>query len=181
MRRLADARGNRLLFDRGTGGQPAAQRLVFSVCQTGHRQRHALLRVGCGIGTEFARQRADVLAIEAQRDLIGDFAVGRQRRAAPQIEHARHQRRLTALSFQYRIEAFTAPCISVARIVKQPGGRNRFATLPLIDRNLARATAQPFPAAQIQLARRVIAGVAGNALLGKDWLNVLNIGNSRWR
>ncbi|MCY1428064.1 hypothetical protein D9M71_439350 [compost metagenome] len=175
------ARLDRLVLHRRTGRQPAAHGVVFLVGQPGHRQRHALLGVGAGIGVELMGQGAHVVAVQAEDDLLGQLGVGRERGLVPQLQHARHQRGLAALVVEHRVETLVAPLALAVGVVEQPRGGHRLAPLALVHRDLAGPAYRAFRAFQLELAGGVVAGVAGHALLGEDRLNVPGVGNSRAR
>ncbi|MNC24449.1 hypothetical protein D3C75_725040 [compost metagenome] len=181
LRSLGGAWPDRLVLHRGTGGKPALQRLVLGRGKAGDRQWHALLGVGTGVGVELARQRAHVVAVQAQDDFLGQLGVGRERGLVPQLEHARHQRGLAALVVEHRVEALLAPFALAVGVVEQPRGGHCLAALALVHRYLGGSAHRAFGAFQLQLAGGVVAGVAGHALLGEDRLNVPGVGNSRAR
>ncbi len=172
---------DRLVLDGCTGGQPVAHGVVFLVGQAGHRQWHAFLGVSAGIGIELMRQRAHVVAVQAQDDFLGQLGIGRERGLVPQLEHARHQRGLAALVVEHRVEALLAPLALAMGVVEQPRGGHCLAALALVHGNLGGAAHGAFGAFQLQLAGGVVAGVAGHAFLGEDRLNVPGVGNGRAR
>src|SRR5690606_9700417 len=100
------------------------------------------------------------------------FGVGRQRRLVAEFKHPRHQRSLTALGIEYRIEVFLLPGALAEGVVKQARGRCRLGAFAVIYRHLARATGGAFATAEIELTGRVIARMAGYALLGEDRLDI---------
>ncbi|MNR03550.1 hypothetical protein D3C85_1194470 [compost metagenome] len=97
----------------------------------------------------------------------------------PQLEHARHQRGLAALVVEYRVKALALPGLHAVGVVEQPRRRHRRAAVALVHRHFRSAPRGTLGTAQVQLAGRVVAGVAGHALLGEDRLDVPGIRNSR--
>ena len=65
-----------------------------------------------------------------------------------------------------------ALCIQI-----KPSGRLRLAARTVVHRLLAGTARNALTATEIELARRVIAGMAGYALVGEDRLDVIDIGN----
>ena len=160
-------------------GQPGLHSAVLLVGQAGHGQRHTLFGMALGIGIELAGRRADVLAVQAQDDFFGQFGIRGQRRAVPQLQHARHQGRLRALGVEHRVKTLVAPFSGAAGIVEDPRGGHGIDAITFVYRHLAGTPGRALRTAQVQLAGGVVAGMAGHAFFGKDRLYVPGIGNSR--
>ncbi|MNL03784.1 hypothetical protein D3C87_1243320 [compost metagenome] len=175
LQRLFGAWRQALFVNRRTRGQPALQRLILLIGQPGHRQRHAFFRMRAGVAFELGGHRAQVFAVQTQDDVFRELGIRRQWRLVPKFEHARHQRSLAALGIEHRIEVFLLPGTFTEGIVKQSSGGCRLCALAIVDRHFARTTGRALTAAQIQLAGRVVAGVAGHALLGEDRLDITAI------
>ena len=156
--------------------QPALQGGMLVLAQPGHCEWHAAMRIGLGVGSELVRQWALVVTIDADIQRIGQPGIGRQRLAAAQFQHPRHQRRLSGRPLQHRIKALAPPGGLALGIEKQSRGFLRLGAGAVVQRGLVRAALDPFATAQIELAGRVIAGVAGHALGGEDRLDIPLIG-----
>ena len=96
-----------------------------------------------------------------------------------QFEHARHERRLCPLCIQHRIETFVAPLLLTFGVIENPRRRNRCGSIALIHGHLAGTPGRALRAPEIELAGRIVAGVAGNTLFGKDRLDISGVRNSR--
>jgi len=175
LQRLFGARRQALFVNRRARRQPALQRLVLLIGQPGDGQWHALFWMRTSVPLKLGGHRAHVLAVQAQHDVFRQLGVRRQRGFVPQLQHARHQCRLTALSIEHRIEAFLLPGTFAEGVVKQSGSRRRFSALAVVDRHLACATAHPFATAQIELTSGVVARMASNALLSEYRLDIAAI------
>ena len=159
--------------------QPGLHGAVLLVGQAGNGQRHTLPGMALGIGIELTGRRADVFAVQAQDDVFGQFGIRGQRRAMPQLQHAGHQGCLSALGVEYRVKALVAPFIGAAGIVENPRWCHGIHPVALVDRYLAGTAGRALCTAEVELAGRIIAGVAGNAFFGEDRLDIPRIGNSR--
>ena len=179
LRRLAGRGLDCMLIDGGALPQPGLYGVVLLVCQPGDGQGHALFGVALGVGIELARRRADVFAVQAQHDFFGQLGVGGQRRAVPQLQHARHQGRLRTLGVEHRVKAFVTPLVRAAGIVKNPRRRDGIDAVALVHRHFACPPGGALRAPQVQLTGRVVTGVAGNAFFSKDRLDIPSVGNKR--
>ncbi|MNE49503.1 hypothetical protein D3C80_1440260 [compost metagenome] len=94
-----------------------------------------------------------------------------------QFEHAGQQCRLAALLFQHRKEILAPPGRAAMRIEKQARGVLRLEALAVVYRQLVRPPLDALGAAQIELAGRVVAGMAGHAILAEERLNIATVGN----
>ncbi|SST12626.1 Uncharacterised protein [Acinetobacter baumannii] len=175
--RLGGGRPQRLLVDRGARGQPLLQGGVFVVAQPGHRERHAGTRVLADERVDAGRRRALVGAVDRNVQAFGDLRIRLQRLAVAKLEHPRHQCGLAVLRFEHRPEVLAPPGVGTVRIEVQAGGFLRLGPRAVVDRQLVGAALRALGAAQVELAGRVVAGVAGDALGGKDRLDVTAIGN----
>ncbi|SVJ63258.1 Uncharacterised protein [Klebsiella pneumoniae] len=175
--RLGGGRPQRLLVDRGARGQPLLQGGVFVVAQPGHRERHAGTWVLADERIDAGRRRALVGAVDRNVQAFGDLRIRLQRLAVAKLEHPRHQCGLAVLRFEHRPEVLAPPGVGTVRIEVQAGGFLRLGPRAVVDRQLVGAALRALGAAQVELAGRVVAGVAGDALGGKDRLDVTAIGN----
>lgn len=175
--RLGGGRPQRLLVDRGARGQPLLQGGVFVVAQPGHRERHAGTWVLADERIDAGRRRALVGAVDRNVQAFGDLRIRLQRLAVAKLEHPRHQCGLAVLRFEHRPEVLAPPGVGTVRIEVQAGGFLRLGPSAVVDRQLVGAALRALGAAQVELAGRIVAGVAGDALGGKDRLDVTAIGN----
>ncbi len=163
-------------LDRAALLQPALHGGVFLITEAGHRERHAAVPGLASIAIELVGQRAVVLPVDADIQLRRQLGIGRQRLAATQIQHARHQRRLIALGVEHRMEALASPGLLAFGVEKQASRGLGLGAYAVVHRQFVRTTLGTLAAAQIELARRVIAGMAGHALGGEDRLDIALIG-----
>ncbi len=166
----------RLLVHLGALLQPFLQRRVLRIAQAGDRERHAAVGVTAGVVVELARQRAEIAAADAYVQFLRQPGIGRQWLAATQLEHARHQRRLAALGVEHRKEIFASPGRLAMGVEIQSRSRLGLDTGTIVHRRLVRAAKRALGTAQVQLAGRVVAGMAGDALGIEDGLDVAPIG-----
>ncbi len=161
------------LIDRCTLRQPPLQLVIFAIRQAADRERHAGVAMIAGISGKLTRQRAAVVAADTDVQVRRQLGIGRQRLAAAKLQHACHQRRLARLRLEHRIESATTPVRLGMRIEIKPAWRLRLGPGAIVDRQLACATRRALAAAQIELARRIVAGMAGDALGGEDRLDIV--------
>ena len=147
------------------------------VGQASDRQGHAFLGMRGGVLVELPRHRATVVTVQAQHDFLRQLGVRLQRRAMPQLKHARHQRGLTALGIEHGIETHALPRLRARGVIEQAGRVSGLAPLAVVHRQFARTAGCAFATAQIQLTGGVVAGVAGHAFFREDRLNVASKGD----
>ena len=167
----------RLFGDRRTLGQPLFQGGVLVIVQPRHGERHAAMGILLRIGGEFTRQWAAVAAGDGYVEVVRELGIGLERLAATQLQHALDQRSLAVAAIEHRMKVALAPGRLALCIQIKPSGRLRLAARTVVHQLLAGAARNAFATAQIELARRVIAGMAGHALVGEDRLDVIDIGN----
>jgi len=170
-------RRERLFGDRRTLGQPLFKGGVLVIVQPRHGERHAAMGILLRIGSELPRQWATVAAGDGYVEIVRELGIGLQWLTATQLQHALDQRSLAVLAIEHRIKVALAPGRLALCIQIKPSGRLRLAARTVVHQLLAGAARNAFATAQIELARRVIAGMAGYAFVGEDRLDVIDIGN----
>ncbi|MCY1529465.1 hypothetical protein D9M68_646120 [compost metagenome] len=174
--RLGGAGLHSPLLDRGALGQPELQGLVFSVAEAGHGERHAGTGVLAGVVVELPGQRAQVLAIDTDIEVSWQLGIGLRRIRPAQLQHPRHQRGLGAIGVEHGMKALALPGLGALRVEVQASGFLRPGTAAVVHRQLAGTPRSPLGTAQVELARRVVTGMAGHALLREDRLDVAAVG-----
>ncbi|MNQ72754.1 hypothetical protein D3C85_874660 [compost metagenome] len=165
-----------LLLDLRPFGQPALQGLVLRLAEAGDGERHAGLGMLAGVGVELAGQGALVLAVDADSQLGRQFGVGHRRIGLAQLQHPRHERGLGAVAVQHRVETLAPPGFRALGIEIEPGGVLGPGAAAIVYGQLARTARGTFGTAQVELARRVVAGMAGHALLREYRLDIAAVG-----
>ncbi|MCY1418949.1 hypothetical protein D9M71_345230 [compost metagenome] len=177
LQRLRHTRLQRLLVHRRALRQPLSEGRVFLLGEAADGERHADPRVLPDELVDAVRRRALVAAADRQVEPLGNLRVGLQRMRAAQVDHPRHQRRLPVAAVQHRPEFLAPPGIGAVGVEEQPGGFLRLRPCAVIHRQAVGATPGAFGGAQVELAGRVVAGVAGHALGGEDRLHILAVGD----
>ncbi|MNC27324.1 hypothetical protein D3C75_754930 [compost metagenome] len=175
LRRLGGIGEHRLAIQPRPLGQPAAQGSVLGIAQPADREGHARTGIAAGEVVELLGRRALVVAVDADIQVIRQPGARHGRMGATQLEHARHQRGIAAS--QHRMEAAGAPALLRPRIDEQPRGRLRLDALAVVDRYRRGTALGTCSAAEVELAGRVVAGMAGHALLGEDRLHFTGEGH----
>ncbi|MNN04119.1 hypothetical protein D3C81_1168360 [compost metagenome] len=171
------ARLQRLLVHRRALCQPVLEGRVFLFAQTGDGEGHADSRILLHEFVDAVRRGALVGAVDRKVEPLGNLRVGLQRMRVAQVDHPRHQRRLAATAIQNRPELLAPPGIGAVGIEEQPGSFLRPGPRTVVHRQLVRSALGAFGGAQVELAGRVVAGMAGHALVGEDRLHILAIGD----
>ena len=165
---LPFGQGDPVVAGRGALGQPGAQGVEFVVTEGRRAQRHAAQRVLLGVVVHFVRRRALVVPLEAQGDLFRQALTGLETVGPAQFQHPVEQRLLQpAFAVDHRKEAALAPLGGGLRVDEKTGGVGRLGTLG-VHRHGRCAAVEAGGGFQFQLAGRVVAAVAGDALLLDD-------------
>ena len=105
------------------------------------------------------------------------MGIGLQWLTAAQLQHAFDQCCLAVLVIEHRMKVTLTPGRLALCVQIKSGSRLRLAARAIVDRLFAGTAQDAFTTAEIELAGRVVAGVAGYALVGEDRLNIVDIGN----
>ena len=170
LRLFTGARFPGLLVDHGALENPLAQGFEFSLAEAAQGQRHALPGLLAGVLVELAGGGALVVALQAQFDVFRKRRIAGQRLHPAQLDHVVQQRvhqvvvQGAALVIEHRVEALLAPLGLAVGVHEQPGWLGVQYPRAVVYRLGGGAAQQARAGAQLQLAGRVITGVAGDAL-----------------